>query len=61
MGQQIKKVCQHQAGELWTDGCCSDRPPVDNTSIKSHASASTFEQSAITQTEVKHLVEATAV
>ncbi len=68
MGQQIKKVCQHQPGERWTDGCCSDRPPVDNTSIKSYAIptvgyayASTVEQSPKAQTEVQQLLEATAV
>ncbi|MDZ8050343.1 MAG: hypothetical protein RMX68_009485 [Aulosira sp. ZfuVER01] len=61
MGQQIKKVCQHQPGELWTDGCCTDNPPVDNSSIKSHAIASTVERSPKIQTEVQHLLEATAV
>ena len=62
MGQQIKKVCQHQAGERWTDGCCSDRPPVDNIFINSHAIASTVEQSPKAQTEViPQLLEATAV
>ncbi|OUL22052.1 hypothetical protein [Nostoc sp. 106C] len=60
MGQQIKKICQHKSGELWTDGCCTQNPPVDDISIKSHAIASTFEQSPTTQTEVQRLAEATA-
>jgi hypothetical protein len=61
MGQQIKKVCQHQPGERWTDGCCTDRPPIDNTSIKPVAIASTVEQSAKAQTAIQDLAEATAV
>ncbi|BAY08788.1 hypothetical protein [Calothrix sp. NIES-2098] len=68
VSQQIKKVCQHKPGELWTDGCCTDNPPVDNSAIKSIALAkltegiaSTIEQSPTTPTEVQNLAAATAL
>lgn len=31
MGKQVKKVCKHEPGKEWTDGCCSSNQ-VDNTS-----------------------------
>ncbi|MBW4564111.1 MAG: hypothetical protein KME32_23815 [Mojavia pulchra JT2-VF2] len=53
MGKQIKKVCQHEPGELWTDGCCTSNPPVDNSSMKSNERVveSALGQSLTAQTE----------
>jgi hypothetical protein len=31
MSKQVKKVCKHEPGQDWTDGCCSSHQ-VDETS-----------------------------
>lgn len=37
MGKQIKKVCKHEPGKQWEDGCCTPNPLVDTaTSGKSN-------------------------
>ncbi|MBW4683540.1 MAG: hypothetical protein KME40_00270 [Komarekiella atlantica HA4396-MV6] len=56
MGKQIKKVCKHEPGEVWKDGCCSPQPPHEQV-IESVA-----EQSTTAQTEaLKHCLDATAL
>jgi hypothetical protein len=62
MGKQVKKVCKHEPGEKWTDGCCSPNPSVENRSVKSNEQVieSAPEQSSTAQTEAqKHSANAT--
>jgi hypothetical protein len=33
MSKQVKKVCKHEPGKDWTDGCCSSNH-VDDTSSR---------------------------
>ncbi|WP_017316460.1 hypothetical protein [Mastigocladopsis repens] len=47
MGKQVKKVCKHEPGQQWTDGCCSSNPQEDTSSRKpdERVVESAFEQS----------------
>lgn len=35
MSKQVKKVCKHEPGKDWTDGCCSSNQGDNTSSTKS--------------------------